>query len=72
VRDRERVGDRGETERRGEPDRAEGERLGDLVCDLSRDGLRARDRDRAGDGEGDGMIRFSRQSGRKRVLYYDL
>lgn len=58
VGDWDRVGDRGVTERRGDADCADRGRLGDLVGDLSRDGLRVRVRERAGDGERDGIIDF--------------
>ena len=53
--DRERVGDRGVNERRGDSDCAERGRLGDLVCDR-REGLRVRDGERRGDGVRDGML----------------
>ena len=52
--ERERVGDRGVTERRGDTECAERGRVSDLVRDLSREGLRVRER--AGDGERDGMV----------------
>jgi cell division cycle 2-like protein len=52
--ERERVSDRGVTERRGDTECAERGRVSDLVRDLSREGLRVRER--AGDGERDGML----------------
>lgn len=72
VIDRERVGDRGDTERRGEPDCAERGRLGDLVCDLSRDGLRVGDREPAGDGERDGMAEFCTINNRNTIASQNL
>lgn len=68
VIDRERVGDCADTERRGEPDCADRGRLGDLVCDLSRDGLRVRDRERVADGERDGMTGFCTIGDRDKIL----
>jgi len=56
VIERERVGDRGVSERRGDVECAERRRLGDLVCDRSREGLRVRDGERRGDRDGEGMI----------------
>jgi hypothetical protein len=58
VIERDLVGEPEFAERRGEPDCADRGRLGDLVCDRSRVGLRVRER--AGEGEGKGMSRFSR------------
>jgi len=66
VIERDRVGERGVTERRGEPDCADRGRLGDVVCDGSREGLRVRER--AGDGERDGMSWLSRNFSRSSVL----
>lgn len=54
VRERERVGDLDATDRRGEAECAESGWLGDLVCDLSRVGLRVCER--AGEGDRDVMI----------------
>lgn len=56
VIERERVGDRGVSERRGDAECAERGRLGDLVCDRSREGLRVRDGERRGDRDGEGMV----------------
>ena len=64
--ERERVSDRGVTERRGDTECAERGRVSDLVRDLSREGLRVRER--AGDGERDGMSWLSRNFSRSSVL----
>ena len=58
MRERERDGERGDLEPRGDRDRAERERLGDRVRERSRGlGERVRDRERSiGDGERDGML----------------
>lgn len=61
VRDGERVGERGDTERRGDTDCTECGRLGDLVREGLRERLRVRER--IGDGERDGIFYFERGIG---------
>ena len=56
VGDLDREAERGVTERRCDPECAERGRLCDRVGDRSRIGLRVRARERAGDGERDGIL----------------